>query len=351
MLKFGGGGKKSRIGLVGCGTVGKGLVALLNEKRAFLKENFGFEFELCLVCDYMRGTLASKSGLDMAAILKNLDGAGNLHAMSGVTLGPVPLEDLLRETPVDILCDATPTNYETGQPSKGILETALQSGASAVTCSKGGVGIDLEGLKQLAEENGVKIRFESSVLSGTPLIGLVRTNLAGCTIDRVEGIVNGTTNYILSRMEEGMEYAAALKKAQELGYAETDPTGDVEGFDAAVKVCIMAQEFFCTHLKMADVNRRGITEVTLDEVKQAKADGKRIKLIAGVERHGGTVRGYVEPRAIATTHPLAGVMDAVNAVSISTDNLGDVTIIGPGAGARETAQGILSDMLEIVSGK
>lgn len=351
MLIFGDGGKKCRIGLVGCGTVGKGLVALLNEKRAFLKESFGFEFELCLVCDYVRGTLLSKDGLDMGAILKNLDEEASLHAMPGVTLGPVPLEDLLREMPVDILCEATPTNYETGQPSRGILETALRSGANAVTCSKGGVGIDLEGLKRLAEENDVKIRFESSVLSGTPLIGLVRANLAGCTIDRAEGIVNGTTNYILSRMEEGMAYAEALKKAQELGYAETDPTGDVEGFDSAIKVCIMAQEFFCTRLKMADVERRGIIGLTPGDMKRAKDGGKRIKLIAGVERREGAVRGYVEPRAVETAHPLAGVMDAVNAVCISTDNLGDVTIIGPGAGARETAQGMLSDMLEIASGR
>ncbi len=351
MLKLGGGDKKCRIGLVGCGTVGKGLVSLLDEKRDFLARTFGFSFELCLVCDFARGTLASEKGLDLGAILKNLDEAGDLHAMSGVTLGPVPLEDLLRETPVDILCDATPTNYETGQPSRGILEAALKSGANAVTCSKGGVGIDLEGLKKLAEDNEVKIRFESSVLSGTPLIGLVRSNLAGCTIDRAEGIVNGTTNYILSRMEEGMDYTAALKQAQDLGYAETDPTGDVEGFDAAVKVCIMAQEFFGTHLRMADVDRRGITTVTLDEVRKAEGCGKRIKLIAGVERRDGVVRGYVGPRAIERTHPLAGVMNAVNAVCLSTDNLGEVTIIGPGAGARETAQGILSDMLEIASGR
>lgn len=351
MMRFGGAGKKWKLGLVGCGTVGKGLISLLNEKRSFLKSEFDFDFELCLVCDFARGTLSSKSGLDMGVILKNLDENENLREMPGATLGPIPLEDLLRETPVDILCEATPTNYETGEPSRGILRTAIEYGVNVVTCSKGGVGLDLEDLKELARENGVKIRFESSVLSGTPLINLMRLNLAGCSIDRIEGILNGTTNYILSRMAEGMEYAPALKKAQELGYAETDPTGDVEGFDAAVKVCILAQEFFGEHLKMADITRRGITEVTLEDVRKAEAEGKRIKLIAGVERKDGVVRGYAEPRAIDRTHPLASVMDAVNAVCISTDNLGDITIIGPGAGARETAQGFLSDMLEIAGAK
>jgi len=350
MIKFGSGSKKIKIGLVGCGTVGRGLVALLDEKRTLLKEEYGFDFELCLVCDFARGTLASVGGLDLGAMLVCLNETGDLRAMPGVTLGPIPLEDLLRETPVDILCEATPTNYETGQPSRGILRAALAHGVHAVTCSKGGVGTDLEGLKELARENGVKLRFESSVLSGTPLISLVRSNLSGCSIERVQGVVNGTTNYILSRMEEGMDYGSALQKAQELGYAETDPTGDVEAFDSAVKVCIMAREFFRTPMKMADVERTGITKITPKEAAEARADGKRIKLIAGVERKDGKVTGYAAPRAIPETHPLASVRDALNAVCITTDNLGDVMIVGPGAGARETAQGLLSDMLEIASG-
>jgi homoserine dehydrogenase len=209
--------------------------------------------------------------------------------------------------------------------------------------------LDLVGLKKLADENGMAIRYESSVLSGTPLLNLVRGPLAGCVVEKVEGIVNGTTNYILTMMERGAEYADALKEAQRLGYAETDPTGDVEGFDAAVKVCIMAQEFFGHRLPLAAVDRVGITAVTAGELKTAQAEGKRIKLIAGVKKSGGTVLGYVKPLAIDLGHPLASVMGATNAVCLTTDNLGDVTISGPGAGARETAQGLLSDILDIAS--
>lgn len=339
------------MGLVGCGVVGRGLVALLDEKRAFLKERFGFEFEVRFISDYARGTLVSPQGIDLAAVLEHLESSGNIHAMPGARKEPVPLAELLRESPVDVVCDATPTNYETGEPSKGILEAALSSGASAITCSKGGVGLDLAGLKKLASERGAELRYESSVLSGTPLINLVRSAIAGCEVEKVEGIVNGTTNYILTRMESGMDYAEALYEAQRLGYAETDPTGDVEGFDAAVKVCIMAQEFFGVHLGIADVDRRGITAVTADDVTKAKAEGKRIKLIAGVRRDGSSVSGYVEPRAVELSHPLAGVMNAVNAACITTDNLGDITIVGPGAGARETAQGFLADMLDIARGR
>jgi homoserine dehydrogenase len=336
-----------RIGLVGCGTVGQGLVSLLGDKRDYLEKKYGFSFKLCLVSDFLKGTVASCDGLEPPEIIKNLADKGDLRSMTGAIGEPGPLDSLLTATPVDILCDATPTNYVTGQPSLGILQAALESGASAVTCSKGGVSLDLVGLKKLAADNGTEVRYESSVLSGTPLLNLVRGPLAGCAIEKAEGIVNGTTNYILTMMESGAGYEESLEEAQRLGYAETDPTGDVEGFDAAVKVCIMAQEFFGARLALTDVDRVGITGVTAGDIKDAKSGGKRVKLIAGVEKDGGRVLGYVTPRAIELSHPLAAIMGATNAVTITTDNLGDVTIVGPGAGARETAQGLLSDMLDI----
>ena len=339
-----------RIGLVGCGTVGRGLVALLGEKREYLEEKYGFSFSLNFVTDFIKGTVASADGLDPGEIVRALSERGSLGGMKG-SRDNSPLAELLSGTPVDILCDATPTNYETGQPSLGILQAAIASGASAVTCSKGGVGLDLAGLKKLASERGVQIRYESSVLSGTPLLNLVRGPLAGCVIEKVQGIVNGTTNYILTMMEGGADYAESLKEAQRLGYAETDPTGDVEGFDAAVKVCIMAQEFFGCKLSMAEIDRQGITAISTGAVEKARSDGKRIKLIAGIESDRELVRGYVKPVALDLSHPLASVSSPTNAVCLSTDNLGDVTIIGPGAGAKETAQGLLSDMLYIASGR
>jgi homoserine dehydrogenase len=230
-----------------------------------------------------------------------------------------------------------------------ILKTALGAGVSAVTSSKGAVGLDMAGLLRLARGNGAMLRYESSVMSGTPLLNLVRGPLAGCVVSRVEGIVNGTTNYILTMMEENMSYADALAEAQKLGYAEADPSGDVDGFDAAIKVCIMAAEFFGTSLGVSDVDRTGITGVTGDDIKRARKAGGRIKLIAGVEKQGGVVKGYVQPRTIDLTNPLASIAGATNAISITTDNLGEIMIAGPGAGKRETAQGLLSDMLEIMS--
>jgi homoserine dehydrogenase len=325
------------------------LIEMLDRKRDFLRERHNFDFSLVFVSDAIKGTVFSKTGLDTAEILKEIAARGGMFESRYAGNGPDKLEGLLREARPDIVCEAAPTDYKTGEPGMTILSSALKAGASAVTSSKGAIGLNMAGLKKLAIENGVHLRFESSVLSGTPLINLVRGPLAGCSLSKAEGIVNGTTNYMLTRMEAGLGYDEALEEAQRLGYAEADPTGDVEGFDAAVKVCIMSAEFFGVELRVDEVRRTGITGVTAADVANAAKSGRRIKLIAGASREGGSAAAYVEPRAVDLANPLASVSGATNAVSIVTDNLGEITISGPGAGKKETAQGILSDMIDIVS--
>jgi homoserine dehydrogenase len=230
------------------------------------------------------------------------------------------------------------------------MKSALTSGASVVTSSKGALALDMAGLKKLARDNGVQIRFESSVMSGTPLISLIRGPLAGCSVTRVEGILNGTTNFILTRMEEGPDYAEALAEAQKLGYAEADPTGDVEGFDAAVKVSILAGEVFGASVGLDEVRREGIASIKPDDIRRAATRGAKIKLMAGASLDGGKVTGYVSPMEVKSSDPMASVGGATNAVNIVTDNLGTVTVIGPGAGKIQTAQGMISDMLDIARG-
>ncbi|MDR1138121.1 MAG: homoserine dehydrogenase, partial [Synergistaceae bacterium] len=219
----------TKIGLVGCGTVGTGLVELLDQKRDFLREKYGFDFSLVFVTDVMKGTVLSVTGLDTGEILRELVSRGGLLESRYARTASNGFDRLLREAGPDIVCEAAPTDYKTGEPGMTVLSSVLKAGVSAVTSSKGAIGLNMAGLKKLARENGARLRFESSVLSGTPLINLVRGPLAGCSLSKAEGIVNGTTNYILTGMESGMSYDEALKEARRLGYAEADASGDVEG--------------------------------------------------------------------------------------------------------------------------
>ncbi len=189
--------------------------------------------------------------------------------------------------------------------------------------------------------------IEGTVVAGTPVINLTEGPLAGCEISKIRGIMNGTTNYMLTEMEKGMPYAAVLKIAQEKGYAEADPTGDVEGYDARGKVTILANIVMGAGIKIDDVPCKGITGITPKDIETAKKQGKRWKLIGSIERKKDKIVASVNPEMIDLTHPLAGVMGATNALTFTTDLLGDVTIVGPGAGKIETGFAILTDLLAI----
>jgi len=275
-----------------------------------------------------------------------LDKTGNIK---GYPIGIKDFDSIktIKETDTNLIIETTPTNVKTGEPGLTHMKTALQSKKFVVTTNKGPIALAYPELKKLADENGVCIRFEGTVLSGTPSLNLALEALAGCSISKVQGIVNGTTNFILTKMEDGKGYKDALREAQELGYAETDPTADVEGWDAAVKTVIMANVVMGGNVTIEDVQRKGITEITLDDVKKAKENNKRIKLVAEVLKEEDGIKVSVLPKELPLTHPLANVMNAINALTFTTDHLGDITIIGPGAGRVETGQALLADILAI----
>ncbi|MEA3508173.1 MAG: homoserine dehydrogenase [Synergistota bacterium] len=334
-----------KICCVGFGNVGQGLVRILEKKRDKLKDTEGFEYIVTSIADPVKGSVHNTAGLDLTATLKLLDEEGSLKNHPDATERETL--DIIADPASDLVVEATITNLETGEPGVSHISRALASGKHVVSTNKGPVSVALPKLLDLAKANGVSYMFEGVVLSGTPAMNLARDALAGCDITQVQGIVNGTTNYILSRMEDGMAYGEALKKAQELGYAEADPTGDVEGWDAAVKVQVMAKVLMNRPLQVTEVERTGITDITPADVEKAKAAGARIKLIAKVGEENGKFTARVAPMEMPLNHPLAGVMDAVNALTFTTDHLGDVTIVGPGAGRVETGQALLTDILAI----
>jgi len=251
--------------------------------------------------------------------------------------------DAVQNLDYDVLVDLSPTNLETAEPSSGYWRAAFERGKHVVTANKGPLAFRYAEMKALAEQNDAQLLFEATVAGGTPVFSLARHCLNGAQLERVEGIVNGTSNYILSQMEKGNPYESALKEAQEKGYAEADPRSDVGGFDALAKAVILANALFGQDARFKDHKPEGIESLTLDAVQSALKAGEHYKLIANVDRHDLGV----SLRRLPSVHPLARIGDAWNALSFYTKHADAVTISGRGAGGVPTASAVLNDVLEI----
>lgn len=332
------------IALVGCGNVGTALLEILHEKKGELAEKYGFNYQVTLISDLMKGTISDPQGLDLEAVLNAIR---TKHSF--IDFPPVrgTLCDLLDSSRATMLAEATPTNLKNGEPGLSNIKAALSRGIHVTTTNKGPIAVAFDELTALAKACGARLRYEGVVMSGTPLLHMLQSGMAGCAVQKLEGILNGTTNFMLTKMDEGLTYAEALEEATERGYAEADPSGDVEGWDAAVKVSILAKILFGADIPVSGIDRQGITEVTPKKIKEAKEAGYKVKLIAGIENTPHGLHAYVAPKEIQSSHPLASIGGATNAVTITSDNLGETTLIGAGAGRRETGQALLADLINM----
>jgi homoserine dehydrogenase len=335
-----------KLQFIGFGTVGQGLAELILGKKDFLQQKYGLDFKVVGISDMKLGSLADPSGLDLAEVLGAVKEEGSLKGLSGSGYDK-DAPAMIREIEADVVCEATYTDIKTAEPATTHIRTAFEHGKHVVTTNKGPLALHYPELAALAAEKGLRFLFEGTVMSGTPLLNLFRETLAGSGIQEIKGILNGTTNYILTRMENKMSYEEALKKAQELGYAEAVPDADVLGWDALAKVTILANVVFGASSVPSDYPCEGITGITAAAIADARDQGKRFKLIGRVWREGEYVKASVAPATLDLSHPLASVMGATNAVTITTETLGDVTIVGPGAGRKETGYSMLIDLLKI----
>jgi len=332
-----------RLLLIGFGTVGQGLAELLIEKKIELKRGHGLDCTVVGISDMLKGSCYDPSGIDLEAALAKAEAGEALSTLPGGC--DWDALTMIDKADADVMCEITYTDIKTGQPATDHIRAALAKGMSVTTTNKGPTALASQELSELAAANGARFLFEGTVMAGTPLLNLIRDTVAGSEISEMQGILNGTTNFILTRMEGGMDYAAALTEAQELGYAEAVPDADVLGWDALAKVTILANNVFGASLRPADSPCVGITEITPAQIEAAAADDKKYKLIGRVWRDGVAVCASVGPQLVDNSHPLAGVGGATNAMTITTDTLGDVTIVGPGAGRRETGFALLIDLI------
>jgi homoserine dehydrogenase len=323
------GSKAVRVALLGCGTVGSEVVRLLHDQASDLTARVGAPLELVGIAVRREGR--DRSALPVDPSLFTTDALG-----------------LVKRDDVDLVVEVVGGI----EPARSWLVEALRSGKGVVTANKALLAEDGGTLHDAATEGGADLYYEAAVAGAIPLLRPLRDSLHGDTITRVTGIVNGTTNFILSAMDStGAGFSEALDEATELGYAEADPTADVEGFDAAAKAAILASLAFHTRVGAADVYREGITEVTAADVASAKEMGCTIKLLCIAERstRGGqdAVSVRVHPAMIPRSHPLAGVGDAFNAVFVEASAAGQLMFYGRGAGGAPTASAVLGDLVTV----
>ena len=325
-----------RIAIFGFGAVGRGVAEVLLYGKDRIGKLIG-DFKVVAITD-SKGGIVDENGVDLAKALEIKRKRKRLP-------DAISTMDVIENIDFDVCIEATVTNIEHGEPGLTHIRECLRRGIDVVTSNKGPLVVAYRELSKLAENSGARLMFEATVGGAMPLIKLVKNDLAGNEIYAIRGILNGTCNYILSRMEkERLSYDQILAEAKELGIAEADPTYDVEGIDAAAKLVIIANALMGMNVSFEDVERVGITKITPEAFEVAMEKGYTIRLIAEVDRTENLLR--VSPRLIPIQHPLA-IGGTLNAVQIKTDLAGDVIVVGRGAGSKETASAIVSDLVEL----
>jgi homoserine dehydrogenase len=322
------GNKPLRVAVLGCGSVGSQVVRLLGQQADDLAARVGAPIEL------------------VGVAVRRLDAPRDVDVPAGLLT--TDAHALATREDVDLVVEVIGGI----EPARSLILAALESGASVVTANKALLAEDGSTMFEAAEKAGRDLYYEAAVAGAIPILRPLRESLAGDRVTRVLGIVNGTTNFILDKMDtHGSGFAEALQEAQELGYAEADPTADVEGFDAAAKAAILASLAFHSRVTAADVYREGIAEVTAADVASARDMGSVVKLLAICELRSGpegeAVSARVHPAMIPRSHPLASVREAYNAVFVESEAAGQLMFYGPGAGGAPTASAVLGDLVTV----
>ena len=335
--------KLIKIGMIGFGNVGHGFIQALIEKKTFFRNELGLEFLITSITDIRYGTIYHPDGLP----LKELASAHDFYEMDPSYFRDWNTIQMIRNAESDVIIELSFTDLKTGEPAVLHCQEALLSGKHVITSNKGPIALHYSMLKGLARDNGVKIGCEGTVMSGSPALRLAIDSLLPTGVTEIKGILNGTTNFILTEMENGSSYDEALREAQRLGYAEADPSGDVEGFYTAGKVAILSHLVFGTFIKPENIERIGISDITVEDVQEALKNKMHWKLIGSVTKTENGVEAFVKPMMLHEDNPLANIKGAGNAIQYRSDLLGEITLIGPGAGRKETAAALIEDLIHI----
>ncbi|HLV95700.1 MAG TPA: hypothetical protein VKS44_10955 [Candidatus Acidoferrales bacterium] len=334
--------RKFKLALVGFGNVGREFVRLLRSKEARLREDYAIEWALTGVASRRIGWIADAKGLDPEALL-----AAKLPERAAWAV-PRNVREWLEEADADVVFEATSLDRRTGQPAIDHIKAALERGAHAISANKGPIVYAYRELRDLAQSKGRKFLFESTVMDGTPIFSMFPHSLPAVELRGFRGILNSTTNVVLTEMEKGLTLEQAVKRAQDIGVAETDPSDDLDGWDAAVKVAALVIVLMDVPVRLDEIERVGIRAVSPEQVRAARAADMRYKLICRAERTAIGVRASVRPEQLPMTDPLALLEGTTSALRFDTDVFG-LSVIEHKPGVIATAYGLLGDFIRAVA--
>ncbi len=340
---------RRRIVLVGFGNVGREFARLLLERRSELARAFGLDASVVGILTARHGSVENPRGIDLRKALRLADAGVSLESCGrGISrLAP----EYIRQARADIVIELTPLRIGPRQVAVEHGLAALHTGKHLITANKGPVVYHYRRLRELARRNRVGFRYEGTVLDGAPVFNLFQEALRGARIESFEGILNSTTNLILSEMEAGRTYADGVEAARRIGFLETDPSMDLDGWDSTVKACLVANVLMGGRLRPERVPRQGVASMPADAVRTAGAAGKRVKQVARGWREGRTVRASVSIKAIGPDHPLFAVNGTSSSLVVRTDMLKEFQIIERDPALRQTAFAVYSDLIAIHEGR
>lgn len=337
------------LAMIGFGNVGKAFARLLLKKRPQLAAEFGLSFTITAIATGRHGQAIHPQGLDIEQALEYAESGKSLDALSMV---PAP-QDMLKficACPADVLFENTPVNHQTGRPASDYLRAALEQGMHAITANKGPVVHAYPELSALAAQKDRRFLFESAVMDGAPIFSLFRGSLPAASLLGFHGILNSCTNLLLELMEKGQPFDDAVRYAQSIGITETDPSADIDGWDAAIKVAALSTVLMGEPLKPAEIDRVGIREITPAMLAEARAAGKRWKLVCSARRDGQRIAARVAPEQVSPDSPLYNISGTSSYVQFELDVLPGLGIVESNPGPETTAYGLLADLVNAFRG-
>jgi homoserine dehydrogenase len=338
------------LAFIGFGNVAHSLARLLLRKQDLFKSEYDITFSFTGIATGRHGFAVNPNGLDIEQALELVEGGKSITPLSTFQVNDSLA--VIKHSNAHVMFENSPVNTQTGQPALDHIRTALELGIHAITANKGPLVHGYRELTALAKSKGKTFGFESTVLGGSPVFSVFRETFPLAELSSFKGILNATTNIILSRMENGESYEDAVKHCQSVGVAETDPSNDVDGWDAAIKVAALVTVLMDTPFTPQQVNPTGIRGITPEMIAKAKAEGKRYKLVCSVKKVGNQINAQVAPELVDSSSPLYGIMNSSTGISFRTDVLPDYSITvsereGMSGGPIETAYGLFADFARV----